>query len=65
MARSPRNKKLARIVVTRAGDQYQLQFEDDAGKTVKLDATSDQVLALADTLDDLLAEEEVEQRAGT
>jgi hypothetical protein len=63
MARSLKSKKLARITVTRIGDDYQLQIEDEAGKTVRLDATSDQVLSLADTLDDLLAEEEMEQRA--
>jgi hypothetical protein len=61
MARSPRTRKLAQITVTRIGAEYQLEFEDEAGKTVRLDATSDQVLKLADELDDLLADEELEQ----
>jgi hypothetical protein len=61
MARTPQTKKLARVTVTRAGGEYQFQFEDEAGKTIRLDATSDQVLGLADKLDDLLAGEEVEQ----
>jgi hypothetical protein len=61
MARSPRIRKLAQITVTRVGGEYQFQLEDEAGKTVRLDATSDQVLKLADELDDLLADEEMEQ----
>jgi len=61
MARSPRTKKLAKITVTRVEGEYQLQIEDEAGKTIRLNATSDQALSLADTLDDLLAEEELEQ----
>lgn len=61
MARFPRSKKLARITVTRLGGEYQLELEDEVGKTVRLAATSDQVLRLADELDDLLAEEEMEQ----
>ncbi len=65
MARSALLKKLAQITVTRIGSEYQLQLEDEAGKTVRLEATSDQILALADTLDDLLAEEELEQKART
>ncbi|MGO4706832.1 hypothetical protein AB4072_13770 [Microvirga sp. 2MCAF38] len=63
MARSPRTKKLAQITVTRVGGEYQLELEDDAGKTVRLGATSNQALKLADKLDDLLADEEIEQTA--
>lgn len=65
MARSARIKKLAQITVTRIGSEYQLQLEDEAGKAVRLEATSDQVLGIADTLEDLLAEEEIEQNART
>jgi hypothetical protein len=65
MARSVRSKKLTQITVTRVGGEYQLRIEDEVGKAVLLDATSDQVLDLADALDDLLAEEEIEQRAGS
>lgn len=61
MARFPRSKKLARITVTRLGGEYQLELEDEAGKIVLLSASSGQVLRLADELDDLLAEEEMEQ----
>ena len=63
MARTPRTTKLAKITVSRTGSEYQIEIESDAGKTVRVDATSDQVLKLADALDDLLADEEAERQA--
>lgn len=63
MARSPRTKKLAQITVSRVGREYQLELEDEAGKIVRVAAISDQVLGLADKLDDLLADEEMEHEA--
>jgi hypothetical protein len=56
-------KRLARITVTRVESEYQFQLDDEAGKTVRVTATSEQVVELADALDDLLAEEEGTQQA--
>ena len=61
MARAPKPKKLARIDVTRVDGQYRLRVEDEAGKSALYEATSEQAVAVADTLDDLLADEEEEQ----
>ena len=61
MARTPKAKKLVDIAVTRVDGEYQLRIEDEAGMATVYDADSDQVLKLADTLDDLLADEEQEQ----
>src|SRR5215212_6726544 len=62
MPRVAKPKKLAQIAATREGSTYGLQFEDEAGKKALLELTSDQALRLADGLDNLLADEEQEQR---
>src|SRR5215210_3445327 len=62
MPRVAKPKKLAQIAATREGSIYGLQFEDEAGKKVLFELTSDQALRLADRLDNLLADEEQEQR---
>ncbi len=62
MARALKAKKLAQLAVKREGSIYRLQVEDEAGKKVLFEITSDQALRLADTLDNLLADEEEEQR---
>jgi len=62
MPRAAKPKKLAHITATREGSIYGLQFEDEAGKKVLFELTSDQALRLADILDNLLADEEQEQR---
>ena len=62
MPRVAKPKKLAQITATREGSIYGLQFEDEAGKMVLFELTSDQALRLADSLDNLLADEEQEQR---
>ena len=62
MARALKAKKLATIAADRDGRIYRLQVEDDAGKKALFELTSDQALRLADTLDNLLADEEEEQR---
>jgi hypothetical protein len=64
MARVPRIRKIAKIMIERVGSEYEFAFEDDGGKTLRLSATSDQALTLADMLDDHLAAEEMEQEAG-
>jgi hypothetical protein len=57
----PRSSKIVRVTVDRVGSEYHFEIENDGGKTLRLSATSDQVLTLADVLDDLLADEEIEQ----
>jgi CspA family cold shock protein len=53
-------KPLACITPARAGSTYQLAIEDEAGKRVLFELTSDQALLLAEQLDGLLADEEGE-----
>ncbi len=55
MARAPKAKPLAHVAVTRNGSTYQIQVEDEAGKKVLYELTSDLAIRLADQLDDLLA----------
>ena len=62
MGRALKAKKLSRINASREGSIYRLHVEDEAGKKSLFDATSDQALRLADMLDNLLADEEEEQR---
>ena len=62
MARALKAKKLAQLAINREGGVYWLKVEDDAGKRVLFEITSAQALRLADTLDNLLADEEEEQR---
>src|SRR4051812_9181636 len=62
MPRAAKPKKLAQIAATREGSIYGFQFEEEAGKKVLFELTSDQALRLADSLDNLLADEEQEQR---
>src|SRR5215203_5039685 len=61
MARALKAKKLAHIAGDREGSIYRLHVEDEAGKKILFELTSDQALLLADTFDRLLAEEEQEQ----
>jgi cold shock protein len=62
MARALKAKKLASISAARDGSTYRLQIEDETGKKVLFELTPDQALRLADVLDNLLADEEEEQR---
>ena len=62
MPRALKAKKLAQFAVNREGSTYRLQVEDEAGKKVLFEVTSNQAHRLADTLDNLLADEEEEQR---
>ena|SRR5215204_543240 len=61
MARALKAKKLAHIAGNREGSIYRLHVEDEAGKKVLFELTSDQALLVADTFDRLLADEEEEQ----
>ncbi len=62
MGRPLKAKKLANITVTRDGGTYWIGTDDEVGKRALFEVTSDQALRLADTLDQLLAKEEEEQR---
>ena len=61
-------KKLAKFTVTEAGDAFNLHIEDEAGQVLELSATRDQVDIIADTLDELLSQDnsadEIEGAAG-
>ena len=60
MPRALKAKTLARLTPAREGSTYQLELEDEAGKRVLFELTSDQALRFADELDRLLADEEEE-----
>src|SRR5215212_10939285 len=62
MGRPLKAKKLANLTVSREEGTYRISFEDEAGKKVLFEVTSDQALRLADVLDYLLAKEEQEQQ---
>jgi len=58
MTQFPTTKTLTLITVTRQDGEYQLQIEDESGDIAVYHTGSEQILRLADDLDDLLAEEE-------
>jgi CspA family cold shock protein len=60
MPRALKQKTLTCITPAREGSTYQIEIEDEAGKRVLFELTSDQTLQLADELDALLADEEEE-----
>ena len=60
MPRAVKPKTLTRIAPAREASTYQLAIEDEAGKRVLFELTSDQALLLAEQLDGLLADEEEE-----
>ncbi|HEV2605484.1 MAG TPA: cold shock domain-containing protein [Microvirga sp.] len=60
MPRALKPKTLTRITPAREGSTYQLEVEDEAGKRLLFELTSDQALLLAEQLDGLLADEEDE-----
>ncbi len=64
MAQFPIMKTLANIVVTHVDGEYRIRIEDESGDTAVYRASSDQVVDLADMLDDLLSDEDEEQAAG-
>lgn len=49
---------LKKFLIEEKGEGFQIQIEDDAGGTMTLDATREQVDVIADNLDDLLSETE-------
>jgi hypothetical protein len=64
MAQFPIVKTLATIAVTRIDGEYCIRIEDQSGDTAVYRAVSDQVVDLADMLDDLLSDEDEEHVAG-
>ena len=64
MAQFPIMKTLATIAVTRVDGEYRIRIEDQSGDIAVYRAVSDQVVDLADMLDDLLSDEDEEQAAG-
>jgi hypothetical protein len=51
-------KKLAKFTVKEAGEAFNLHIEDEAGQVLELSATRDQVDLIADTLDELLSQDD-------
>jgi hypothetical protein len=64
MAQFPIMKTLANIAVTQVDGEYRIRIEDQSGDTAVYRALNDQVVDLADMLDDLLADEDEEQTPG-
>jgi hypothetical protein len=64
MAQFPIMKTLANIAVTLIDGEYRIRIEDQSGDTAVYRALNDQVVDLADMLDDLLADEDEEQTPG-
>jgi hypothetical protein len=63
MAQFPIVKTLTTIAVTRVDGEYRIRIEDQSGDTAVYRAVSDQVVDLADRLDDLLSDEDEEHVA--
>ncbi len=53
-------KALSRFTIEPAGDGYTLHIEDDAGETLELTATAEQLDIIAEAIEDQL-EEDVEE----
>ena len=51
-------KRLAKFTVVEAGEGFALHIEDEAGHVLELNATRDQVDVIADSLDDLLSQDD-------
>ncbi|MBL0408056.1 hypothetical protein JKG68_29610 [Microvirga aerilata] len=57
-------KTLATIAVTRVDGEYCIRIEDRSGDTAVYRAVSDQVVDFADSLNDLVSDEDEEQAVG-
>ena len=64
MTQFPIMKTIANIAVAHVDGEYRIRIEDQSGDTAVYRASSDQVVDLADMLDDLLSDEDEEQTAG-
>lgn len=54
----PRSRKLSRFDVESQRDGFVMTIEDDRGETLEIVADRDQLELIADTLDDLLSEDD-------
>lgn len=54
----PENRKLARFTVESTGSDYILHIEADGGSVLDVVATRDQIDIIAETLDEILAEDD-------
>jgi hypothetical protein len=57
-------KTIANIAVTHVDGEYRIRIEDESGDTGVYRASSDQVMDLANMLDDLFSDEDEELTAG-
>ena len=64
MAQFPIMNTIANIAVTHVDGEYRIRIQDQSGDTSVYRALSQQVVNLADMLDDLLSDEDEEQAAG-
>jgi precorrin-4 methylase len=64
MTQFPIMKTIANIAVAHVDGEYRIRIEDQSGDTAVYRASSDQVVDLADMLDDLLSDEDEEQTTG-
>lgn len=51
-------KKLSRFEVHGSGKEFTLHIEDDGGNTLELSASRDQLDVIADSLDDILLQDD-------
>lgn len=51
-------KTLSKFVVQPKGDGFSFHIEDDAGETIEFEATRDQLDVLAESLEDLLGDDD-------
>jgi hypothetical protein len=54
----PRTRKLSRFAVESGREGYVMTIEDDRGETLEIVADRDQLELVADTLDDLLSDDD-------
>ena len=51
-------KKLAKFTITEAGEGFNLHIEDEAGHVLELSSTRDQLDVIADTLEEILSQDD-------
>lgn len=53
-------RALAKFTITEAGDDYMLHIEDEAGETIEMTATYDQLDLIVESIDEHLDEDSEE-----
>ncbi len=51
-------KKLAKFTLSEAGEGFNLHIEDEAGHVLELSSTRDQLDVIADTLEEILSQDD-------